>query len=285
MEMAFRSQEAAVRVAVLAIALVPLAGAESVLSLKVTHDHLRGRQAGTLLITQEGLSYREDPTAKQQKNGGQPHAFDWSFGEIQQLQLSPQKVRILTYKDNRWRLGMDREYELDVIPGEPVRQVYESLRKRLDQRFVAALADRSNQSLWELRVKHLKPFGGSHGVLSVGSGQIVYAADGKEESRSWRFSDIENISTSGPFQLSIVTYERALTDYGNLKQFNFQLKERLDEARYNELWRRLNESKGLQILLTSKEKKRGEENADNSGGVRSAADGGGQDVDLQWRNH
>ena len=180
---------------------------------------------------------------------------------------------------------MDREYELDVLPGEPVRQVYDLLRTRLDQRFVAALADRSSQPLWELRVKHLKPFGGSHGVLSIGDGQIVYAADGKEESRSWRFSDIENISTAGPFQLSIVTYERALSHYGNLKQFNFQLKERLDEARYNQLWRRLNESKGLQILLTSKEEKRGEENTDHSVGVRSAADGGGQEVDLQWRNH
>ena len=92
-------------------------------------------------------------------------------------------------------------------------------------------------------MKHLKRFGGTQGLLTVGKDQIVFTADHKEASRTWRFSDIENISTSGPFQLTIVTYERALAHYGNAKQFNFQLKNRIDEARYNELWRRLNESK------------------------------------------
>jgi hypothetical protein len=36
--------------------------------------------------------------------------------------------------------------------------------------------------------------------------------------------------------------------YGDRKGFNFQLKQPLDEARYNDLWLRLERSKGLQIL-------------------------------------
>ena len=51
-----------------------------------------------------------------------------------------------------------------------------------------------------------------------------------------------------PFQLTITTFERAKTHYGDLKGFNFQLKRPLDEGRYNELWLSLNRSKGLKIL-------------------------------------
>ena len=47
-------------------------------------------------------------------------------------------------------------------------------------------------------------------------------------SRTWRYQDIENISSSGPFQLTITTFERAKTHYGDLKGFNFELKRPLE---------------------------------------------------------
>ena len=43
----------------------------------------------------------------------------------------------------------------------------------------------------------------------------------------WRYDDIQAISSSGPFQLSIDTTE---------KSFQFQLKQPITESRYNELW-------------------------------------------------
>ena len=97
-------------------------------------------------------------------------------------------------------------------------------------------------------MKHLQRFGGDEGVLQVGPDEIVYKSADKAESRTWRYEDIENISSSGPFQLTITTFERAKTHYGSLKGFNFELKQRLEEARYNDLWLRLNQSKGLKIL-------------------------------------
>jgi hypothetical protein len=48
--------------------------------------------------------------------------------------------------------------------------------------------------------------------------------------------------------LTITTFERAKTHYGDLKGFNFELKRPLEEDRYNELWLSLNRSKGLKIL-------------------------------------
>ncbi len=283
--MAFGSQTSALRILIAALSMAALAAAQQDLRLEVRHGHLKGHQTGTLLVKPDGLSYRENATEKQKKKGDRPHAWDWSYGNIQQLELSPQKVRILTYKDVWWKAGTDRGYEFDILPGQQVRQVYDYLRTKLDQRFVASLSDASVKPLWEVRVKQLKRFGGTQGLLTVGNDELVFTADGKETSRTWRFKDIENISTSGPFELTVVTYERALAHYGNLKQFNFQLKEPLDEARYNELWRRLNESKGLQLFITSKEKQRDEESVRSSDGLRSAHERGGEQADVHGRNH
>jgi hypothetical protein len=118
---------------------------------------------------------------------------------------------------------------------------------------VAAIPDRISNALWEIPVKHLLRFGGDEGVLQAGPGEIVYKSANQAESRTWRYQDIENISSAGPFQLTITTFERAKTHYGDRKGFNFELKQRLEEGRYNDLWLRLNQSKGLQILNSYRE--------------------------------
>jgi len=130
---------------------------------------------------------------------------------------------------------------------------YSVLKTRLDQRFVALIADRPATVLWEIAAKHLARFGGDEGVLQASGSEIVYKSQKKGESRTWRYKDIDNISSSGPFAFTITTFERARLDYGSRKQFNFELKQRLEEARYNDLWLRVNQSKGLKILSSYRE--------------------------------
>jgi hypothetical protein len=76
----------------------------------------------------------------------------------------------------------------------------------------------------------------------------VYQTDRKGHSRTWRLEDIDNVSSSDPFQLTLVTYERAKAQYGSRKNFQFQLKQRLDEKQLEALWKRLNRDKGLEFL-------------------------------------
>ena len=90
-------------------------------------------------------------------------------------------------------------------------------------------------------------------MLRFGPGHIVYKTDKKDNSRTWRYQDIDNISTSDPYQLTLTTYELARTHYGGRKGFNFQLKQPLDEKRFNLLWRRLNQNKGLEFLTSIQE--------------------------------
>jgi hypothetical protein len=201
---------------------------------------------GTLTINDAGVSFQE--TYKGGKTPKHPHVWNWNYQDIQQLEVAPKSLTVLTYKDNKWKLGADRQYEFDLISGKTFDDAYQVLKTRLDQRFVAVIADSPVTVLWEIPAKHLAAFGGDEGVLQVGQNEIVYKSAKSDESRTWRYEDIENISSSGPFQLTITSFERARMHYGSRKSFEFELKHQLEETRYNDLWLRLNQSKGLKIL-------------------------------------
>jgi len=226
--MALRSQTAACCLMLLALPL------SAELTWRVRHDHLWKSCTGELRIHERGVSFREINPKKKR-----PHAFEWSYTAIQQLRIAPAEIRLLAYEDSRWKLGTDGTFTFRALTGGPFEEAYALLKDRLDQRLVAQLADAPSDVLWELPVKHLTRFGGSHGILIAAPDRLVYRTDRSGESRTWRFQDIDNVSTSGPFQLTVTTFERAKSHYGSRKGFNFQLKEQLSEARYNGLWRRL----------------------------------------------
>jgi len=189
----------------------------------VRHEHLRKGCAGVMTVDENGVSF----------TGTRNHAWRWEYEDIQELTLAPGSIHILTYKASELRLGKDREYNFTgKIPAE---ELYALLRERMDQRFVAALGQAISLPSWSLPVKHLRPTVGSEGTLAFGADAIVYSTPAKDESRTWRYSDIESIGSSGPFQLTITTLE---------KGFNFQLKQPITEARYNQLWLQIEKKNG-----------------------------------------
>jgi hypothetical protein len=251
MEMEFRAEKRAIAL-ITGLLLSPALSAQQSFQYEAWHGHSRPphiRKAGNLgmlTINDAGVSFQE--TYKGGKTPKQPHVWRWSYQDIQQLEVAPKSLTVLTYKDNKWKLGADRKYEFELISEKTFEDAYNVLKSRLDQRLVAAIAGSPDRMLWEIPVKHLHAFGGDEGVLQVGPDEIVYKSAKAQESRTWRYEDIENISSSGPFQLTITSFERARLHYGSRKGFEFELKQRLEEARYNDLWLRLNQSKGLKIL-------------------------------------
>lgn len=239
--MAFRSQTAA-----FAFLILAQAAAAQEFVYEARHDHLRKGGLGTLAIDGKGVRFAE---------ARGKHHWSWAWQDIQQFEIAPTVLRVLTYRDNAWKLGADREVRFDLRSGKTFTEAYEFLKDKLDQRLVAALPDAAGTPEFRIPVKHLRRFGGTEGVLVAGGDRVVFQTDRKNESRTWRIADIENISRTGPFDLTLTTYERAKTHYGNLKGFNFQLKEPLSEARFNELWREINRAKGLQFLTSYDERK------------------------------
>ncbi len=230
------------------LAIAPAAGATD-LAYDVRHQRLLKDDVGVLTIGEKGVSYQQK---KHKKDSEKPLHFDYQ--DIQQLWVSPDKLVLVTYKDRKWLLGIDKEFEFFLPKGKSFEAAYAMLKDKLDMRFVAAMADPQPGSSWELPVKLLGSIKGSEGVLQVGPDRIVYKTDRRRKSRTWRYQDIENVSTSGPFQLTLTTHERAKTHYGSMKGFNFQLKQPLDEKRFESLWRRLNQDKGLQYLTSIEER-------------------------------
>ncbi len=203
------------------------------------HDHLHGSCSGRLTIDDGGVTF--------DGAGKKSHHWHWGYLDIQQLQiLHNGEVRLLTYQDNKWRLGADREFHFRVGDKQFGPQMSPVLTSRLGPRFVLGLASALEKPVWELPVKHLLRVSGTEGTLVIGEDRIVYRAGRPGDSRTWLFSDIDHISRSGPEELTITTYERARSHYGNRKDFNFQLKQPLSEERYDQLWRRLEQSKGVQ---------------------------------------
>ena len=250
--MEFRIEKRALALLSGLVLLAPAGFAQQEFRYDAWHGHSRpphikrAGNMGTLTITDSGVAFEE--TYKDGKKPKHPHAWRWDYQDIQQLKLAPKSLTVLTYRDNKWKLGADRAYKFDLVSDKTFIDAFEFLKSRLDQRFVAEIPDRVSDVLWEIPVKHLLRFGGDEGVLQAGPNEIVYKSANKSDSRTWRYQDIENISSSGPFQLTLTTFERAKTHYGDLKGFNFELKQPLAEARYNDLWLRLNQSKGLKIL-------------------------------------
>ena len=238
------------------LAIVPARAAE--LSYEVRHHRALKDHAGVLTIDEKGVAYHQVvPEGKRKKEPKKPPKLEsvrFDYQDIQELWVSPEKLVLVTYKDRKWLLGVDKEFEFFLPKDKSFEAAYMMLKDKLDRRFVAAIADSQAATLWELPVKLLGKLQGSEGVLQVGPDHIVFKTDRPRQSRTWRYEDIENVSTSDRYQLTLTTYERAKTHYGSMKGFNFQLKQPLDDKRFQMLWKRLNQDKGLQFLKAIEER-------------------------------
>jgi hypothetical protein len=239
--MAFRAKEAAIAIGV----IITLAARSEEVRVDVRHDHLRG--TGTLTATDAGLSFSE--TGEKAK-----HKWTLAWQDIQQLWISAKTVRVLTYADMWWKLGADREYELEAAPQHTFTPLYAALKAKLDQRLVGAIADAPADVMSRTPAKLRQRFGGPEGVLIISPDRIVFESPEPGKSRTWRLADIDNVSSSGLFDLTVTTFERSGGNYADRRAFTFQLKQAIGERQYNELWRHLNRSKQIEFIRSIQEK-------------------------------
>jgi hypothetical protein len=176
------------------------------------HQHVRKFCEGTLTVDATGIRF----------SGPKGHAWTWPYAEIQQLKLYPGSIHILSYKDSsNWKLGKDVSYTFTgKFPTEILERQWSA---QLDERLVVGQA--SGLSGRKFPVKQLGLIKGTPGTLTFAESAVVY--DAPRDARTWRYSDIQFISSANPFQLTVTTLE---------KQFEFQLKQPIDESTYNQLW-------------------------------------------------
>ncbi len=251
--MEFRIEKATGFAVLTAVSLALALPAQDGLRYQVRHAHWWKDGIGLLVMDETGISYQE--AGKKNKKPEQLHHGRWSYDQIQQLLISPDKLTLVTYEDRALLLGADRRYEFTLAESRSFQEAYDFLKNRLDRRLVAALADPApGEWWWELPVKLLGTLQGTQGVLRAGPDRLVFQADRPGRSRTWRYQDLDNASMTDPYELTLTTYERARRQYGSRKSFRFQLKRPLEEERFDALWRRLNREKGLKFLISIEER-------------------------------
>ena len=245
--MALRSQTLLSKLACLALAAVGLHG--QTYSFEVRHRHWKGGALGTLRISDSELSYEEHGSKKVNKE----HARRWTYDQIQQLTVGSSEVRVLTYDDAKWQGNRDRELVFDKLPTDLAVTVYPLLARTLDQRFIAAAVAVDSTPDWQMPAKLNLGLGGVVGSLQLHRDRLVFDTRTANQSRVWKIQEIQSVSSSGPFDLTITTLEKSGFLRGAGRQFHFQLQQALPQERYNMLWREINQANGLAFLEAARE--------------------------------
>lgn len=217
-----------------AIWIAPRGATAQTFEFQVDHEHLLRNCHGTLVITPGKIEYR----ASDKKD-----SRTWSYEDIRQIKLvSPTRLEIVTYEDQRRLLGRDRIFKFRLRRGRLTQEVAAVLMARATHPLVTSvMPEAAGKPTFETPVKHLHKFGGCEGTLKVYPDQVIYQSkDEPTDSRYWRYSDIQTFGHPTRYRFEITTFEDKAA--GPTKVYNFQLKEDLPKDAYDFIWVRVHPS-------------------------------------------
>ena len=210
-----------------------IASDNTVFHLLVKHDHFWGSGSGDLAIDPEGITY----TAEEDND----HATHWSYSDIQELKIeSPQKIYIRTYQDIWWKFNRDHTFEFDLVDGDINTQVVDFLRERLPTQLVSAVFTQPRNVAYAVPAKHKHALGGGcNGELVFSEEGVYFNSPDSRHSRFWTIEDIDSLGRMSRSHIRITVREHSHS--GGIRNFQFQLKEAMDDTTYERLWRRIYE--------------------------------------------
>jgi len=183
---------------------------------------------GEIRITQEGIGF-------QATNGKTSRT--WAYRDIQTFdRRSKTEFVILSYEDQRWKLGRDRSYHFRVTSGELTDELFGQIRDRMAKPVTDRVLGEVSGAEYQLPVKHLHSLGGCEGQLIFTPEAIYYETEHAEDARAWRLtSEVESLWSGQPYELELHVYEHNRREFRRTRVFKFSLKEPLDPEFYRDL--------------------------------------------------
>lgn len=221
----------ALAVAILGYASIAAAGPP--LELSVKREKFIGGSKGTLVFASDRIEYQTPD-----KDDGRR----WPYDAVKQVQiLSPTRIVVLTYEDRGLlSLGADRAFDFRVVEDSVSPELVEFLLGRVNGPLVTAVMPPfRSERLFSALVKHQKLGRGSEGVLVIYDTHLRYLTEQEENSRYWRFGDVQSVLRLDRSRLQVTVYEGG---GGDTRTFVFELKTDLPEGFYDALWARVNPS-------------------------------------------
>jgi hypothetical protein len=211
-----------------------IAGNACAETFQVEHRHVWGGCKGKLVFTDTGIEY---------VTGKKAHARTWKYENIQQLELAPQSIVILTYNSRKVGLGADQTFKFKVLSGVLNEQFQKKIEGRLSRPLVSSILPDQQQLQFSIPVRHRLFLSDSQGLLEFGADQVAYRSGRQKDSRIWRYDELLSIGSTGPFQIRIGALEKTGGEYGEEKNYVFDLKRRLHPDEYDFIWNRINRPK------------------------------------------
>jgi hypothetical protein len=178
-------------------------------------DHWIGGTDGTLSIDSSGVEFKPEK--------GSPHR--WTFLDIRILDLRPRRLIITEYEDRgRLRPGY-RRHRFDLKAEMPPRVAAE-LAQRFGRPVKNGNPDPGITASGSMPARHRTLWGGTNGTLRFHDEGISYLSQAGEDSRSWRWTDIQTLSNPDPYHLLV---------FGYLETYSFELKEPMTRDLYDRL--------------------------------------------------
>lgn len=209
--------------AIASLLLVSTVGAQAADSFKfaVFRDHIPRKEAGRLVISETGVSYR---------SAHQKTVIDVPLSNVFQADVSdPKVIRIETYDITKKSLLGRRVHVFRLQGGVHDELLTRFLSKALQRPVIGAFGA-ALQPEAAIRAYHRHRLGGCHGTIRIDSDAIRFASDRPEDSRTWLYRDLETLGTMNPFHFRVSTLAET---------FNFDLKERLPDGAYDLTARRI----------------------------------------------
>lgn len=168
------------------------------------------------------------------------HTHAWNYPDIQQLALAPDRISILTYNTRKFKLGADRLFQFQLLSGRVDEQFRTEIEKKLARPLVSSVVPEKIQAQFVIPVRHRLFLSDSQGVLEFGIESIVYRSDQPNDSRVWRYDQLLSVGSTGPFQLRIGALQKTSGEFGEEKNYVFDLKRQLTPEEYDFIWNKIN---------------------------------------------
>ena len=173
-----------------------------------------GSKKGDLLVGANGIEFRS----------GKGQTLKLPYLEVQTFHLSPHSLVIETYQNRKKHMpGVERlrfEMTESVSP-----QVAADLAKEVQRPSQNAVPDPAAQGI-VIPAHHRSLTGGTNGILRFRDGGIDYVTNAPDDSRSWRWADLQTLSSPDPYHLLA---------FGYRDTYSFDLKELLPQSLYYRL--------------------------------------------------
>lgn len=172
------------------------------------------KSSGTLQIGSTGIEFRSAHGLE----------YAWTFVDVKSFDLTPHTLIVESYQSKSFHRPGEKSFHFHLKEPIPA-TVAADMAEHVGRPVKNADPNPELPSFAAIAAHHRLNFGGTNGNLYFRNGGIDYVTHGND-ARSWRWSDINTVSSPDPYQLLV---------FGYLDTYRFDLKQPITRELLNRL--------------------------------------------------